>query len=276
MEDLVGYQFNDQEVLSFSRTSKNRAKLWWVKCHCGKVRELSTSTIKKGENKSCGCLVKLNLVGQRFGKLLVLEKVEPASKWRSRWMCQCDCGSVLEINGTDFVHGKTKSCSCLLREKRSQSKKIHGMSNHRLSKIYDCMRQRCYNKNHGQYQDYGGRGIVVCEDWLQDRTGFYKWALENGYSENLTLDRMNNDGPYAPWNCRFASKKEQSRNSRHNHILELYGLSLPISSWAEKLGIDDSVISSRLKAGHDTATALFPYNLKTGVRLTTTKWSEGN
>ncbi len=107
---------------------------------------------------------------------------------------------------------------------------------------------RCYRKEHISYKYYGERGITVCDEWLNDFQSFYDWALSSGYSKNLTLDRIDNDGNYEPSNCRWATAKEQANNTRANHLVTCNGETKTISEWAELLGITHQALSDRLNS----------------------------
>lgn len=116
-------------------------------------------------------------------------------------------------------------------------KKTHGMTNTRMYRIWDAMKQRCYNKNHPVYKDYGGRGIQICPEWRTDFMSFYNWATQNGYQEDLTIDRIDNDGDYEPSNCRWATLQEQENNRRTTVFVELDGEKMSLKQWAEKTGV---------------------------------------
>lgn len=119
----------------------------------------------------------------------------------------------------------------------------------RLRGVWENMIQRCHNPNNRQYSNYGGRGITVCESWRDDYSRFKEWALENGYAQGLTIDRINNDDGYSPQNCRWATYKEQGRNRRGNRNITLDGETKCLSEWAEFFGISVPVVSRRLKDG---------------------------
>lgn len=192
----------------------------------------------------------IDLTGQRFGKLLVLERVKNRGK-EPYWLCQCDCGNKKEIAGCSLRGGLTTSCGCIQKEmyKLGTAHKTHGLSKTRLDNIYYGIKARCLNPNDPAYKDYGGRGITICQEWLNDRTKFFEWALNNGFKENLTIDRINNNGNYEPSNCRWVDMKIQSRNRRSNHLINFDGEIKTITDWAETLKMPYSRLKSRLKRG---------------------------
>lgn len=158
-----------------------------------------------------------DLTGMRFGYLTVLSKDESLKykhQTHTTWLCLCDCGNTTIVRGYCLRNGHTQSCGCLGREKRLKSATKHGQSETRLYAIWHAMKQRCFNPNHKNYVDYGGRGIKVCEEWKNDFQAFYDWAMANGYEESLSIDRINNDGNYEPQNCRWVTMKEQCNNRR--------------------------------------------------------------
>lgn len=127
----------------------------------------------------------------------------------------------------------------------------HGKSNTRLYRIYKTMKCRCYNKNREEYPNYGGRGIKVCDEWLNDFMVFYNWAMDNGYKEDLTIDRIDNNKGYSPANCRWVDKKIQACNTRRNLKLTYNGVTHLISHWAELLNLDQCLLSHRYSSGWD-------------------------
>lgn len=133
---------------------------------------------------------------------------------------------------------------------------IHGCTHTRLFKIWSGMMERCYRPAHPYYSDYGGRGITVCDEWKKNFLPFKNWADANGYADNLTLDRKDNNGNYEPSNCRWATVKEQQNNKRNNHRVTLDGVSRTITEWSEILGIKKTTIKERLKSGWSDEKAL--------------------
>lgn len=192
-----------------------------------------------------------DITGRRFGRLVAL-KVDHKKQYKSckveYWLCKCDCGNTKSIAKTALLSGDTSSCSCYLSRRQ-------GKSSQRIYRIWQGMIDRCENENHKHYDDYGGRGITVCSEW-HDLETFYSWALSNGYADNLTIDRENNNGNYCPENCRWVTMKVQNNNRRDNRLLTYNGETKTSKQWSEFLGIDFRVLSYRLCHGWTVEKAL--------------------
>ncbi len=190
------------------------------------------------------------MIGKRFGRLLVVEETNKRRRREIMWICKCDCGNITQpIAGYYLRSGKTKSCGCLLTEKLVEIKTVHGKCHTRIYRIYRNMLARCYNPNEPFYKHYGGRGIVVCDEWKRDFQAFYDWAVANGYRDNLTIDRIDNNGIYSPNNCRWADAITQQNNTRKNTKVEIDGEIFTLSQLSRKTNILRSTLSYRYRKG---------------------------
>ena len=188
-----------------------------------------------------------DLTGQRFGRLLVIEKTEQRQGGEILWRCVCDCGTTKLVRGSHLRNGKTMSCSCLIYEKgRNQT---HGLRRTRLYDIWSNLKGRCDNPKNKCYHNYGGRGITYCKEW-EHFEPFWEWAMANGYRSGLTIDRIDNSKGYCPENCRWATIKEQARNRRTNHLLTYKGETKTITEWAEQYNIPPLTLQARVARYH--------------------------
>lgn len=186
-----------------------------------------------------------DLTGKRFGRLVVLERAESVNG-RTMWKCKCDCGVECVKESYSLKIGDTRSCGCLHKDIIKITSKKHGLSKHPLYKRYLKIKERCYNPNNKSYKDYGGRGIKMCDEWLNDFVAFYNWAMENGYEKGLEIDRIDNNKGYSPDNCRFVDRTIQANNRRTSHYLTLNGQTKTIANWSKEIHIDHSVIEQRV------------------------------
>ena len=169
--------------------------------------------VKKGGNYNTPVNFK-DLTGKRFGKLIVISRAENKKMYSVCWNCICECGKSKIIRSHDLCSGKTTSCGCIGKNSRLKASTTHGGTHTRLYRIWNGMRSRTTNPKTSFFYCYGGRGISVCEEWKNSFELFREWALSHGYQDNLSIDRINNDGNYEPCNCRWATASEQQLNKR--------------------------------------------------------------
>ena len=190
----------------------------------------------------------IDLTGERFGRLVVIKRVENDKHGNSCWLCKCDCEQEVVVRGFSIKKKNTQSCGCFRKETAVQQNTKHGHSK-RYAKtgIYYSwygMKQRCGNPNNNRYKDYGGRGIIVCEEWMEF-PNFLK-DMGNGWKSGLTIERKNNNEGYCKKNCKWTTKKEQNRNSRRNCLIKYDGKTQCLSAWAEETNIGKDTIWGRL------------------------------
>ena len=182
-----------------------------------------------------------DLAGQKFNNFKVIEYAYTKNK-RGYWKCKCLCGKIRNVETYKLKTGIIKSCGCLNMNKKGKENFLfkHGLTDERLYSTWDNMKSRCYNIKNKRYKNYGGRGICVCKEWKNNFLSFYNWAMENGYQDDLTIDRIDVNGDYEPNNCRWVTIKEQANNKTTNHIIEYKGEKHTLSEWSRLLPINIS------------------------------------
>lgn len=204
-------------------------------------------------------------IGNRYAHLVVIGRAENTKGGNAQWLCKCDCGNTCVVNGNNLRRGKQVSCGCYGRQVRKKNDAPAEMTKERLYRIWQRMNYRCYNEHSNRFSTYGGRGITVCDEWRNDYIAFRTWAMQNGYCEELTLDRIDNDVGYEPQNCRWASVKDQQRNRRNNRMITLNGETKCVSEWCEQFGLKPSTVSMRLHYGWTVAEEILFGKKKKGV-----------
>lgn len=200
---------------------------------------------------------KHHLTGQKIKMFTVLELSNEKDKnGRKKWKCQCECGNIRYILAQDLMRENgQKSCGCTSIQRIKDARTTHGMSKTRLYDIWDAMKGRCKNPKRTNFHDYGGRGIKVCDEWCEFEN-FMEWALKNGYTDDLSIDRIDFNGNYEPTNCQWVTQKAQMNNTRRTKTLSFDGKIMSMNLWAEEKGIKKRTLEARIKAGWSTEEAL--------------------
>ena len=265
VKDIAGQKFGSLTALEFAGINSDGKALWDCQCDCGQSKTITGKSLRTGQTKSCGCTrgeskVK-DMSGQTFGALTVLSRIGHKTKSRSHyWECQCICGNVTEVSGSNLRSGAVASCGCVARQATSIRNQTHGHTAGagatRVYRIWSCMLTRCYNPDRASWQDYGGRGIKVCDRWRESFENFYA-DMGEPPTPRHTLDRYpDNGGDYSPDNCRWATMSQQARNRRSTRMIEYQGRTMAISDWADEYGIKLACLTGRLNNGWDIEKAL--------------------
>ena len=197
-----------------------------------------------------------DLSGQKFGRLTVIGIDESKQTRKTYWICECECGNIVSARSDGLQSGRTKSCGCYKRESdRRNVTKVpayqkylaqgHKVGGTRLYNIWQGMKRRCYNPNDTRYMSYGGRGITVCDEWKDDYMAFFEWAMSNGYSDELTIDRMDVNGNYEPSNCRWATIEQQNNNRRTNIDITIGNTTKSLKEWCDIFQLSYRTINAR-------------------------------
>lgn len=240
-KDITGMKFGMLTAIRFNHKNKN-GYYWLFRCDCGNEKVILKNHVVRGKIKSCGCKISKyynkDIIGMKFGKLTVIKSHHKINNGSEYMECKCDCGNTKIISKNHLLSGKIKSCGCYAKEVNTNRVRTHNLSNTRIYKCWRSMKERCSLPSCERYKNYGGRGIKVCDEWLDKENGFinfYNWAINNGYSDNLTIDRIDVNGNYKPSNCRWTTKKEQANNTTRNHYLTYNNETLTVSEWSSKL-----------------------------------------
>lgn len=250
IKDLTGMRFGMWTVIRFHDV-KNETARWLCKCDCGITKKpVYGSQLRNGSSTGCGCrrLAKsrarvphnfVDLSGKRFGKLVVLHRNGTADGTRATWRCRCDCGGESVVRTIDLNKGKAVTCGCSHGEH-------HGLANHDLYHTWHNMIARCTNPDAPGFEDYGGRGITVCDQWCGE-SGLQHFISDMApRPAGHEIDRRDNDGPYSPTNCRWSTRPQQCRNTRRNRMLTHNGETMCLADWAERVGISACALRHRI------------------------------
>lgn len=198
----------------------------------------------------------IDLSGKRFGKLIAIRINGKTNAGNYKWLCSCDCGKETTVSSVSLRSGSIVSCGCHIREVTAKRNLTHGQTKTRLHRTWSNMKTRCGNKNAINFQNYGGRGISVCDEWKSDFIAFRDWAIANGYSDQLTIDRIDNDGNYSPENCRWITSFEQQSNKRSNRNICIDGKKKTVTEWGRVYKIPPVAIWARLNRGWNPVAAV--------------------
>lgn len=187
-------------------------------------------------------------IGKIYGDLEITKLIKMPN-YVVKCIAKCKCGAEKEYYHQNLHHGKTRSCGCYQSRLASEMMTTHGRRHTRLYTIYANMKARCLNANTPNYKNYGGRGIKVCDEWLESFSDFEKWSLENGYKDDLSIDRVNNNGDYEPSNCRWADDITQNHNRNCTWRVTIEGVTKPAIVWCRENGIKYETARSRKRRG---------------------------
>lgn len=210
--DLTGIVFGKLTAISPTHTKSGRPA-WVCRCECGNETTVISYNLTSGKIKSCGKHKEYkyeDLTGKIFGRLTVLEQTRN-DKGKISYKCHCECGKDVVMSVYSLMRG-AKSCGCMRYEHASNALRKHGMTHSRMYNIWANMKTRCYNQHTEKYIYYGGKGITVCDEWRDNFKTFYDWSMSHGYSDTLTIDRIDSNLGYSPDNCRWVTMLEQNRN----------------------------------------------------------------
>lgn len=191
----------------------------------------------------------IDISGMRFGHLTVIREVGREHK-EIVWECKCDCGNIVHRKSYEIRH-KLTNCGCMTKDILREKNSRHGLYGTRIHRTYTNMKTRCYNPHYYLFKNYGGKGITICDEWLGENglKNFADWSMKNGYSDKLSIDRIDNSKGYSPENCRWVDMRTQQNNRTNNRILSCGGESHTMAEWSKISGIPYFAIQGRLSRG---------------------------
>lgn len=198
----------------------------------------------------------IDLTGQKFGMLTVVEFIG-RKNFHSWFRCECKCGGQTVTTSNNLRRFHTTSCGCYNEKMFRESTMKHGLSKHKLFRTWTDMKNRCYFNKHNRYEYYGGKGIEVCELWLDSFLEFYWWGIREGWKKGLSLDRKDNSKNYCPDNCKWSTVAQQNRNRTSNVRITIDGVTKILIEWSEITGIKPMTIKGRLKRGWSPKEAVY-------------------
>ena len=269
--DLTSTVYGKLTVLELTNdVSSDRSKIWKCLCICGAICNYPANKLNAGlitqcgncgrENKVKAGKLALDLKGQRWGRLLVNNRLsQKASDGSFLWSCTCDCGKEVILSASDLNGQRIFSCGCLRSDTMRQIHTTHGMADTPTYRSWIHMRDRVLNEKHVHHDRYGGRGISICENWLNSFEAFYR-DMGPRPTEEYSIERIDNNGNYEPGNCYWATALEQARNRSNTIRLTHNGICQSIDTWVEQLKLKKSTVLYRLSLGWTHTEALLGKN----------------
>lgn len=261
--DLTGKEFGKLTVIEFAGRDKHKRPMWLCRCSCKEQNEVIVISIRlsQGIVKCCNCSRNgipygsvRDLTGYVFGRLTIIKYLGSDKHNKSKWLCKCSCplGKEVEVMASNLTNGNTQSCGCIRLERSIEASQTHRMTGTPEYHSWWSMRARCYDKNNNRYERYGGRGIKVCERWLQDKQNFFDdMGPQPKDGKRYTIERIDSNGDYTPENCKWATYEEQANNTSTNRWIEYNGQKFTIAQLAKKFNINPSIFLSRIDNGWD-------------------------
>lgn len=218
--------------------------LWSCECQCGRFVQVATGDLMSGNRTSCGQCKGLVKIGIEFKRLVVIEDTGEKNDSHKIWLCHCLCGNYTKVSSSNLVSGAVRSCGCIRVEKSTK----HGLTGTQIYETVKGVKARCTNPHHSAYANYGGRGIAIWPDWINDLGSFAQWCLDNGWHPGLTIERQDNDGNYEPNNIKFVTQERQNNNRRSNHNVSVFGETLSLMDAVKKYSdLDYHLVKQRIK-----------------------------
>lgn len=265
MVDLAGVRFG--RLTAVEPDGKSRGRItWFCRCDCGESKSVVSSRLTQGITKSCGCLLRNDLSGQRFGRLVAVS-YSHTRRAKCMWRCKCDCGNETMVISGQLASNQTQSCGCLVREIsarrltggaiRPPMKRGGASVTHRAEFMaWLDMKRRCTSQSSVSFAGYGGRGIDVCSRWMESFDNFIQ-DMGSRPSGGYSIDRIDNDRGYSPDNCRWATRTAQMRNQRRNLVITIDGESKCATEWGEVAGVNPALVTYRINHGWSPRDAVF-------------------